>query len=775
MKTFLTTLKYSLRIFTKNKFQLYLIFLCLAVSLSFSYILIKKAYSDSYYNKHFSNYKSIFRLTSYYESYEVHSSNNKIKVLSRILEQTPEIAKSTSITQIHPKLIDHVTGIQSVCDNFFLMDNSALDIFDIKQADNKTRYLKNGEILISIKESKKIFNTTDVVGKMISINFNKNNYDFIIAGVFNNFAKPATFTPDFIVNFEGVYTPEQKEKTNAEFFLVIDNDDVEIVKRKVNQLESSKDGVTFHLQALDDIYFHSSLLINDFHKKGNLQFYSLSLLIASVLLVFGFINFLSLIISFYIQRVKEFYIRKINGSTSKNFTSLFLIELSLIFVFAIVVSYSFLLLFKPYNSFNLCSDVFLNSYQKSYLLLILAATIVLLILITVLVLKKLILNRNFSGYWNYISYKGNKTFNKVFQILQLSVVLLLIIFITTVSKQINHSFSGIKGYNHSNLIQAGFPVFSGENKYDLLKDKLLSYPGIESVSGSYGVPMKNAHFFMNLTSKIDNEKITFEATAVCPEYFDVLGAVFINKINQEKLKNFSDTEIIINETGYRVLGLNNTTDAVIDGFKIKGVVRDINDETLSNKVPPKVYMIAKEPISALLVKHDGKKKAKAYQQIIQNEYNNIFPDYNVDIKTYYNIFSDAYASELELRNILMMFLTIMFLLTTFGFFSIANYEFIRNAKSLAINKVLGAKNMNLMGKQVNRWIFIFVLSSLISCILGYYLSNRWLKNYFYKIDLNLEYFVYSIAIGCVIIGLNILIFYRKVLNLNVCRAMKEDR
>lgn len=774
MKTLLSSLKYSLKVFAKNKFHLFLILVCLIVSLSFFYIILQKAYNDSLYNNHFSGEQSVSRLTTYYDAYEVASSSNKLQVFKTIKEQVPEINKGAAVKLIQPKIVGKSIGEERICENFFLMEKNALDILGIQLTNNAHHYPENGEIFLSRQQALKLFNRADVIGKTISITFNNSNYELIIGGVFSDFKKLSTFSPRFIASFESIYRPEQKDPLNSEFFVTTSTEDVAGIENKINELGFAEEGMVFQLQSLDDIYFHSSDLINDFHKKGNYQFYKISLLISAVLLVFGFLNFLSLIVSFYIQRIKEFYIRKVNGSTGGNFASLFFVELSVLFFIALLVAGVGISLLRTHHSFQIFTETYLNISQKMVLLLTVLGIVVFLISITAVVLKKTILNRYFKGYWNYTSHRGSRVFNKIFQVLQLSVVLLLIIFIATVTKQINYSFSGVKGYDHQNLMQANFPVFSGESKYDVVKQKLLAYPGILAVSGSYGAPMNDASFFMSLTSKADNKKVAFEAKAVCPDYFNVLGASFANKINSETLINFSESDILVNETGYQMLGLHDASGEIVDGYKVKGVVHNINHKTASNKVPPKLYMIAKEPISTLLIKHDGEKTSQEYKKIIENEYLQVFPDFNSDIKSYDRIFAHAYASEVQLRDFLSVFLVVMLLLTLLGFFSIVNYDFIKNAKTMAINKVLGAGVPKILGKQACRWLVVLLISSFVSTLLGYYLSVQWLQTYFYKITTSSFIYLFSILIGLVIIVVTMLFFMRKVARMDVCKVMKEE-
>lgn len=776
MKKYLTSLKFSIKIFYNNKIHIALILLCLIISISFSYILFRKAFHDNQINKHFSDYKSTYRLTTYYKSYDMHSANYDTGFLFEIKSQIPEIKYGTSVLLYQPKIINDVKQEEELCKNFFLMDNDAFEIFSMTQINgSKLQPLKKGEILLSESQSEKLFKSLNSVGEIISIEQSDQKYEFIVAGVFRDFCEQSTFTPNYVIGFNSFYTYEQVVKMKSQIFLTLEANDIEKIIVKINELNPYPDDISFNLQAIDKIYFHSSHLINDFiNDKGNLLFHKLGILVSAILIIFGFINFLSLSLTFYIHRFKELYIRKVNGSVSKDFSIQIFLELFILFLLSIFISYVLISIVRWQFNTDILSDTYLSISQNVYLLLIVLLTISLFIFITVFILKKVLFNKYLTGYWNYIKYTGKQSISKIFNIFQLSIVILLFIFITTITKQLSYSSSNVKGYHHNNLLQVNFPVFSGEPKYDLLKEKLLNFPEIKCISGAYGVPMANAYFLMNLTSKIDNKEVTFEVIDVDEEYFNVLKANFVSKIELKTLENFSNTDIIINKTGLNALGLKIFSDEIIDGYTIKAVVNDINYETTANKIPPRVYMISKNAISSLLIRHTGE-DIKALYEIIPKQYKDVFPDFNVEIKSYDDIISKAYANDIELRNILIIVLAVMFLLTAFGFFSIADYEFIKKSKGIAISRMLGAKLFSMVGVNIKQSLYVFAIASVIAVVSGYYLSIIWLDNFFYKIDIDLKYFIISILVGFLIIALNILIFIRKVMKLDICLVIKENK
>lgn len=301
----------------------------------------------------------------------------------------------------------------------------------------------------------------------------------------------------------------------------------------------------------------------------------------------------------------------------------------------------------------------------------------------------------------------------------------------------------------------------------------MQFPEINTVAGAQAAPMAHACYYVNLPSKIDEKDVTCELLCVDKDYFEVLQSKFINDFETETLNNFTSSDIIINQAGALALGIKNYSDESIDDYRIKAVVDDINYKTSTSKVPPRIYKVSTRAISSVLVRSEKGNVKVLYDNIVK-QYKEVFPDFNPEVISYDDIIEKAYAEDIELKDILIIVLAVMFMLTVFGFFSIADYDFVKKAKGISVRRILGAKYFSLLVENIKNSLFIFLVSSLISVVLGFYLSKMWLANYYYKIDLNYSYFVGALMVGFLIIILNILIFIIKMIKLDTCKVLQED-
>ena len=75
-----------------------------------------------------------------------------------------------------------------------------------------------------------------------------------------------------------------------------------------------------------------------------------------------------------------------------------------------------------------------------------------------------------------------------------------------------------------------------------------------------------------------------------------------------------------------------------------------------------------------------------------------------------------------------------------GLFGLASFTAEQKTKEIGIRKVLGATVANIVSRFTFDFVKLIIFANLIAWPLGYYIMNRWLENFAYKIDLTLTVF-----------------------------------
>ena len=210
--------------------------------------------------------------------------------------------------------------------DFFLVDPSLFTIYDIPLIEgDKESILDNiSNIVISERKAKQIFGNLNPIGKTLQLN---NQFDFQVAGVFENMPKNSHFNMDFAIPFSNLETilPNTSLTGNWGQFnyyayaLLQPNASQTAVESKIQSIkikQRNNDEFSLErlgLQPLIDIHFQ--------HNRGNLKpayninYIYIYLAAALGVILISFVNFINLTTAGSTKRVKEVGVRKTIGAT----------------------------------------------------------------------------------------------------------------------------------------------------------------------------------------------------------------------------------------------------------------------------------------------------------------------------------------------------------------------------------------------------------------------------------------------------------------------------
>ena len=508
----------------------------------------------------------------------------------------------------------------------------------------------------------------------------------------------------------------------------------------------------YELQPLNDIHFNSNYSAFDNRLAHRPTLYGL-LAVAVFLLVLACINFINLTTAQASQRAKEIGIRKTMGSSKMQLIIQFLGETFLLTLIATLVSVAITpMLLKVFSDFIPEGVQFDLINQPGIILFLFVLTVVVSIIAGFYPALML------SGY-QPVAVLKNQSYNigksrnlwlrKTLTVSQFVIAQVFIIATVLVSRQIKFTLNKDMGFTKEAIIYFETnPEDTVRNRVMVLRDKLKTVPGIERISLSDD-PITTYATSSHIMHYSDDKKqlsTIVQVKMADSNYIRLYGLKLLAGNNLQQ----SDTikEYIINETYARILGFQDPQQAIgkyIEGFPIVGVVSDFHQQSLHRKIEPiaiasvsqdeYVFNIALQPQNP-----QGVVWKTAINQI-EKAFKDVYPGEDFQYAFIDESIAKFYRSEQNISRLLMWSTGMSVFISCFGLLGLVIFISNQRTKEIGVRKVLGATVSQIISLLSKDFLKLIVIAFVISLPPAWYVANKWLSNFAYRIDLSLWIFI----------------------------------
>jgi putative ABC transport system permease protein len=571
----------------------------------------------------------------------------------------------------------------------------------------------------------------------------------IVSGVFRKSIKNSQLTFDMVRKGgedNGIaFVRLSKNIEKIEFEKVLEKN-----KESIPIYHTDKPGA-YSLVQLQDNYLGESSAAYIFSKRGRFDLW-LAILISLFILVIALINYLGLVNNQLKSKVKEYAIRRINGSSKRFLVVGFMIENSILVGVAFVFSLFLAIWIAPF--FN---DLVNTNITPSFIFQFESMTILLGGLFIILFVTLI-----FVGF--HIPFRASLSpllFNKkarqfnlpLFSIIQLGISMVLIISSYVMLRQIQFIANKDIGIDET-VVDIKLPA-PYQSKTAIFKEELAKIPAIENVSVANGSPF-SGRWIVPHVFDINGEKVEYSISIFSGDehFVETLGIKLIagstfqgnhfnykNKylINQSFADLFPTQELI----GEPIPGKANSL--------VIGIVEDFHYSNLKQVVTP-AYIEYGNSGSHLLIKASENQMNLLLKEVAV-VWEKLIPDFPLEATTIKQQFAFKHRENDNYVTIFSSCCLISIFLSMIGLFTISVQNSQNRTKEIGIRKVNGAKVfeiIQLLNKEFVIWIGV---AFIIACPFAYYGMTKWLQNFAYKTTLEWWVFVLS---GCIALGIALL-------------------
>lgn len=648
-------------------------------------------------------------------------------------------------------------------DNLYFASEDFFSIFSIKLLQGvDTLVLKEpNKMVVSQSTAKKYFGNEDPIGKTLKAN---GNLEFEVSGVFEDLPVNTHMKIDVLGSFITL------EKLSNDPFLTWDwdgfltyilleeNADANSLEAKFPDFVQSKHGeelkkynagIEFHLQPVADIHLDSDYIM-EFKPNGNRQSVNFLSVVALLIMIIAWINYINLSTAKSIERAREVGIRKVMGGYRAQLIQQFLTESLFLNFMAVILAAGLAIVLTPWFSSLTGRELGYQLFLQPAFWLILLGLILLGAIISglypafvlssfqpVAVLKGKFKNSD-AGVW----------LRKGMVVTQFIASITLMVGTFTVYQQLMFMQKQDLGVNidQTVVLQAPSVIDSTyKQKYQVFKQNISSYTDVISVTASTSVPGSqpgwNAGGIRRL-SQAEDEQNQYRIIMTDGSFNESFGLEMLyGREFSDDVAN-EDRNVILNETASRLMGFASPEEAINDEilfwgdtFNIVGVMKDYHQESLKKSFDALIFRYNDAPNGFYSVKVAPGEISELMAKL-ESDWKEVFPGSPFEYFFLDEHFDQQYKSDQQFGAIFGIFSALAIFIASLGLFGLSSLTTLQRTKEIGIRKVMGATLPGLLQLIAKDFIILIFIAILFSVPLSIWIMNSWLQDFATQIPLS---------------------------------------
>ena len=510
------------------------------------------------------------------------------------------------------------------------------------------------------------------------------------------------------------------------------------------------------MQPLTGLHFHHGTEMDN--PKGNKTTVMIFGAVALILIVVAIFNFINLTTVRSLERAREIGVRKVAGAQRGQLISQFLgesfLSLAAASVLALLVMQSLKAIFEK------ISGKIIN-FTNAHDLYVLGGILTLLAMLTLCsaIYPALIL----SGFKPIHVLKMRLTrsgrgigLRKVFIAGQFAVSAGLLVFLVALLMQTKFMRTTDPGFEKDQILVLRAPEDTAVSRnLNFYKDEFLRNKGVEnlSVGGFASNPGTNDAIASPLwLNDGSGRQLIVPNITVDKDYPGMLRFQLTQGISFADIETHSvKGKALVNEAFVNLAGWTDPLGKEISTYSGKGevigVVKNFHFKSLHNSIEPIVIMGMDD------ANPDARfffiKTAASNLDDLQVLWRRLFPQYPFDYFFLDEFYDEQYRSEENMEALFIYFTLLTIAISASGLFGLTYYHVEMKMKEVGIRKVFGAGRMTLVRFLSADFIKLTGVGALAGMLTGYFVTQRWLLNFAYHVDL---------SIGVVVLPVIVLVF-----------------
>ncbi|MGF2411028.1 ABC transporter permease [Ferruginibacter sp.] len=683
----------------------------------------------------------------------------------------PEIEDYVKLVQ-QGQVTTEVDNEPTKIEKVFFASSAFFNIFTYPLiAGEKNNALKEPfTIAVSETTAKRIFGTTNIVGKRMDLDRKGN---FTITAVYKDAPVNTQLKPDILISYD-TYVKMNGPDNNPEtawswdgcltYLLLRKDADIKGVEKKFIPIVEKATGaeykklnaaVTYLLQPLTDIHLYSNYMMEPAPNGDGKTIYLL-LGIAFFIVIIAWVNYINLATARAITRAKEVGVRKAIGSQRRQLVIQFLSESALLNGFALLLALILVVIaipgFNAISGHQLSFSLLSNFNFWISLAVLFVAGVFLSGLYPAFVLSRFnpveVLKGNTGGI------KQHALLRKSLVVFQFTASLFLLIGTVIVYQQIQYMRRQSLGINVDQTLVVNRPGVGIDStflqKMTAFKQELQQQNTIGNITVSTSIPGQAVDWNAGGIKLVGADESTQKQYRVIGMDYDFIKTYGLKLIAGRAFsKDFGSDKnsVIFNRKAAEQLGFNKPEEAIgkkIDfwgeQYIIEGVAENFHQQSLREAYEPLILRLIPDVSGYLSVKVNP---AQTKQTIaaVKAGWNKFFPGNTFDYFFLDDHFNNQYKADQRFGQVFGLFTGLAILVACLGLFGLASFTTLQRKKEIGIRKVLGAPVLSILNLLYREFALLLLIAFAIAVPVAAFSTSQWLQGYAFRMQMHWVYFV----------------------------------
>ncbi len=672
------------------------------------------------------------------------------------------------------KVVTEVNDKPLEIEKIFFTTNSFFSVFTypLITGDKNTALKEPFTVALSETTAKKIFGTTNVVGKTLQLN-RRDNYT--INAVYKDAPVNTQLKPDLLLSYATFLKWTTDSSGNGPetawewdgcltYLLLHKGADPKVVEKKCipvvkkftdEDMKKYNAAVVYKLQPLTDIHLYSHYMMEP-EQNGDGNTVYLLLGIAFFIVVIAWVNYVNLATARAISRAREVGIRKAIGSQRKQLITQFLSESAVLNGIAVVLALAIVLVsipgFNAISGQNISFSLLSNGNFWLGLISLFIVGVFLSGMYPAFVL---------SGFNPIDVLKGKLAGTKQGGLLRRSLVvfqfaasLFLLIGTVTVYRQIRYMREQSLGINIDQTLVVNGPIVGNDSTFlqrlTTFKEELQKQSSIRDITVSTSIPGEAVGWNaggIKLVGQDESKQKQYRIIGVDYDYIKTYGLKLIAGRAFSKEFGTDKKAVIFNKKGLEQLGFNKPQEALgkkIDfwgeQYEIVGVADNFHQQSLHEAYEPLILRLIPDANSFVSIKTNTQHINQAITQV-KNEWVKFFPGNTFNYFFLDDHFDAQYKADQRFGQVFGLFTGLAILVACMGLFGLVSFTTLQRTKEIGIRKVLGASVSSILQLIWREFAILLVIAFIIAVPIAWLTTSNWLQGYAFRIGLHWTYFV----------------------------------